>query len=395
LLGLVDDLCVMADGWSAGFTAFVGRFASRFPRVESRRRMALYLRGLLGEVERKDGWTLAEVAGDAGPEGMQRLLNFYAWDTEGLRDDVRDVVVECLGDPRDGVLIVDETGFVKKGRKSAGVARQYSGTAGRIENSQIGVFLAYSSPAGRALIDRELYLPKEWASDRQRCREAGIPDEVAFATKQVLAQRMIERAMAGGVPFGWVTGDEVYGNDTKLRMWLEARSIPHVLAVAKNAMAVAMNLTKVRVQHLIADLPEAAWVRLSCGAGSRGPRMADWAALDIRPLRVHGAGHWLLARRSLTPDSRGDLEIAYYICYGPAGTTLEELVRVAGSRWAIEECFQTTKNETGLDHYQVRRYQAWYRHITLSMTAAAFLLIIRNLEGKGGTGIRAVQNSSA
>lgn len=356
--------------------------------------MASYLRGLLSEVERKNGWTLAEVAGDAGPEGMQRLLNFYAWDTDGLRDDIRDVVVECLGDPRDGVLIVDETGFLKKGRKSAGVARQYSGTAGRIENSQIGVFLAYSSPAGRALIDRELYLPKEWTSDRERCRQAGIPDGVAFSTKQVLAQRMIERAVDGGVPFGWVTGDEIYGNDTKLRMWLEARSIPHVLAVAKNAMAVAMNLTKVRVQHLIADLPEAAWVRLSCGAGGRGPRIADWTTLDIRPLRVHGAGHWLLARRSLTPDSKGELEIAYYICYGPAATTIEELVRVAGSRWAIEECFQTTKNETGLDHYQVRRYPAWYRHITLSMTAAAFLLIIRNLERKRGPGIRAVQNSS-
>jgi SRSO17 transposase len=322
--------------------------------------MGCYVRGLLSEVERKNGWTLAEVAGDVGPEGMQRLLNFYAWDEDGLRDEVRGVVVECLGDAGDGVLIVDETGFLKKGRRSAGVARQYSGTAGRIENSQIGVFLAYASAAGRALIDRELYLPKEWVSDRERCREAGIPDDVAFATKQVLAQRMIERAVDAGVPFGWVSGDEVYGNDTKLRMWLESRGIPHVLAVAKNAMAVAMNLAKVRVDRLIADLPDGAWARLSCGDGVRGPRMADWAVVDIRPLRVLDAGHWLLARRSITDPA----DIAYYICFGPAQTPVEQLVRVAGSRWAIEECFQTAKNETGLDHYQVRRYQAWYRHIT-------------------------------
>ena len=190
--------------WSTGFEAFCGRFAARFPRVESRRQMRSYLRGLLSEAEPKNGWTLAETVGDSGPERMQRLLNFYAWDTDGLRDDVRDVVVECLGDAG-GVLIVDETGFVKKGRKSAGVARQYSGTAGRIENSQIGVFLAYASEHGRALIDRELYLPKEWTDDRVRCLEAGISDKVTFATKQVLALRMIERAMDAGVPFSWVT----------------------------------------------------------------------------------------------------------------------------------------------------------------------------------------------
>jgi SRSO17 transposase len=184
--------------WSASFEAFCGRFAARFPRVESRRQMGSYLRGLLSETERKNGWTLAETVGDTGPERMQRLLNFYAWDTDGLRDDLRDVVVECLGDARRGVLIVDETGFLKKGIKSAGVARQYSGTAGRIENSQIGVFLAYASDHGRALIDRELYLPKEWTDDRVRCSEASIRDEVKFATKQVLAQRMIERAVTAG-----------------------------------------------------------------------------------------------------------------------------------------------------------------------------------------------------
>jgi SRSO17 transposase len=341
--------------------------------------MRSYVRGLLSETERKNGWTLAEVTGEVGPERMQRLLNFYAWDTDGLRDDVRAAVVEVLGDERQGVLVVDETGFLKKGRKSAGVARQYSGTAGRIENSQIGVFLAYASPRGRALIDRELYLPKEWTSDRERCRQAGIPDDVTMATKTVLAQRMISRAAAAGVPFGWVTGDEAYGVDTKLRMWLESEDIAHVLAVAKNSMVVTMQLTKARVDRVIAELGEDAWTTMSCGDGAHGPRVYDWAVTDIRPLRLVDRGHWLLARRSRTDPT----DIAYYVCFGPTDTTAEELVRVAGSRWAIEESFQTAKNETGLDHYQVRGYQAWYRHITLSMAAAAFLVITRDAAKKG------------
>jgi SRSO17 transposase len=369
----------MVSGWSASFEAFVGRFAARFPRVESRRQMRSYVRGLLSEAERKNGWTLAEVAGEVGPERMQRLLNFYAWDSDGLRDDVRAAVVEVLGDERQGVLVVDETGFLKKGRMSAGVARQYSGTAGRIENSQIGVFLAYASPRGRALIDRELYLPKEWISDRERCRQAGIPDDVAMATKTVLAQRMISRAVEAGVPFGWVTGDEAYGVDTKLRMWLESEDIAHVLAVAKNSMVVTMQLTKARVDRVIAELGEDAWTPMSCGDGAHGPRTYDWAVTEIRPLRLVDRGHWLLARRSRTDPT----DIAYYVCFGATDTTVEKLVRVAGSRWAIEESFQTAKNETGLDHYQVRGYQAWYRHITLSMAAAAFLVITRDAAKKG------------
>jgi SRSO17 transposase len=288
-------------------------------------------------------------------------------------------VVEVIGDPDRGVLIVDETGFLKKGTKSAGVGRQYSGTAGRIENSQIGVFLAYSAPRGRALIDRELYLPKDWTSERERCRDAGIADTVGFATKQVLAQRMIERAVEAAVPFGWVTADELYGQDTKFRLWLEAADIPHVVCVPKSAMVVSMELTKARVQRVIAELSDTAWQRLSCGDGVRGPRVSDWAVVDIRPLRRQEWGHWLLARRSVADPS----DIAYYVCFGPAGTSVEELVRVAGSRWAVEECFQTAKNETGLDHYQVRGYEAWYRHVTLSMAALAFLVIIRDVAKKG------------
>jgi SRSO17 transposase len=364
--------------WSAGFEAFVGRFAGRFPRVEPRRQMVAYLRGLLGEAERKNGWTLAEAAGEAGPQGMQRLLNFYAWDADGVRDDVRAMVVAALGDAQQGVLIVDETGFVKKGTKSVGVARQYSGTAGRIENSPIGVFTAYASARGRGLIDRELYIPREWFADRAQCQGAGIADDVEFATKPQLAQRMIARAVAAGVPFGWVTADEAYGQVGRLRMWLEDHNLAHVLAVPKSQMVISMDLRQRRAHAVIAELAEADWRRLSCGNGTHGQRLYDWAAVDIRPWRQPGRGHWLLARRSITdPD-----DIAYYICYGPAETELSELVRVAGTRWAIEECFQTAKNETGLDHYQVRRYQAWYRHITLSMAAAAFLIITRDTTKK-------------
>jgi SRSO17 transposase len=369
----------MVMDWSTGLTAFAGRFAARFSRVEPRRQMASYLRGLLAEVERKNGWSLAETVGEAGPQGMQRLLNSYAWDAESVRDDVRTAVIEVLADADRGVLIADETGFVKKGTKSAGVARQYSGTAGRIENSQIGVFLAYASDRGRALIDRELYLPKEWIADRDRCTAAGIPEDVGFATKPDLAQLMLERALTASIPFAWFTADEAYGQVGRLRLWLEDHDIAHVLAVPKSQMVISMDLRQRRAHTVIADAAPTAWQRLSCGYGAQGRRIYDWAVVDIRPLRRPEAGHWLLARRSISDPC----EIAYYICFGPAATDLQELVRVAGSRWAIEESFQTTKNETGLDHYQVRRYEAWYRHMTLSMAAAAFLVITRDAAKKG------------
>ncbi len=342
--------------------------------------MVSYLRGLLSETERKNGWTLAETAGDSGPQGMQRLLNHYRWDADALRDDVRDAVVEHLGDPEQGILILDETGFLKKGVRSAGVARQYSGTAGRIENSQIGVFLAYGSDKGRALIDRELYLPKDWTADRERCRAAGIGDEVEFATKPDLGLRMLQRAVESGVPFGWVTADELYGQTSRIRIWLEEHDIPHVLAVPKSQMVMTMEFFgQARAHELISRLPEDAWMRLSCGDGAHGPREYDWTQAAIRPWRRAGWDHWLLARRSLTNPA----DIAYYICFSPAGTALAELVRVAGSRWMVEECFQTAKNETGLDHYQVRGYTAWYRHITLSMAALAFLATLRAEAKKG------------
>jgi SRSO17 transposase len=367
-----DDL----TAWVTGLDELFARVAGRFLRVEPRRRGRAYVRGLLAPLAGKNGWTLAEAAGELTPDGMQRLLNAAMWDADGVRDDVRAYAVEHLGE-RDGVLVVDETGFLKKGTKSAGVQRQYSGTAGRIENCQLGVFLAYTTSKGRTLIDRELYLPKSWTGDRDRCREAAIPDEVEFATKTVLAQDMLARALDAGVPAGWATADEAYGKDYKFRTWLEHRRISYVVAVACNQTIPATAGTS-RADVLAAQAPQDAWKRRSCGEGAKGPRLFDWAVASLpvyEDTTPPGWARWLLVRRSLTPNSKGELELAYYLCCAPAGTTDDELIRVAGARWAVEECFQTAKTEVGLDHYQARRYDAWYRHITLAMLAHTYLAV--------------------
>jgi SRSO17 transposase len=298
---------------------------------------------------------------------MQRLLRHADWDTREVRDDVRDYVTEHLGHP-EGVLIADETGFIKKGTRSAGVQRQYSGTAGRTENCQIGVFVAYASPHGHALIDRELYLPASWTDDRDRCRAAGIPDEVEFATKPRLAQAMLSRAIAAGVPFAWFTADEVYGQAKYLRRWLEERDVAYVMAIRRSD-TFPVSGAEQRADALIAALGARSWQRLSAGAGAHGPREYHWARIMIQAGAGQGRRHWLLARRSLhDPD-----ETAYYACYGPARSRVVDLAWVAGSRWHVEECFQQAKNEAGLDHYQVRTWRAWYAHITLSMLALAWL----------------------
>ncbi|MFI6540147.1 IS701 family transposase [Nonomuraea sp. NPDC050547] len=360
--------------WVSGLDALFGRVAGRFGRVEPRRQARAYVTGLLAPVERKNGWQLAEAAGDRQPDRMQRLLGSARWDVRGMRDDLRKYVVENLGH-RDAVLIVDETGFIKKGAKSAGVQRQYSGTAGRTENCQLGVFLAYACPLGRALIDAELYLPKSWTEDRPRCREAGVPDEVEFATKPVLARQMMARALQAGIPVSWATADEAYGLDSKFRRFLEQRRIGYVVAVPKNQFVACGLPGDLRADTQVAAAPAEAWKRLSCGNGAKGPRLYDWALATVHFETEPGYRRWLLARRSLTPNAKGELEIAYYLCHGPAGTTIAELIRVAGARWAIEECFQSAKNEVGLDQYQVRRFDAWHRHITLAMLAHAYLAI--------------------
>ena len=371
------------EAWACGLDAMHFLIADRFERREPRQRALAYLKGLLSPLERKNGWQLAEFAGDSTPDGVQRLLATYEWDEDLVRDDLRDYVVKHLGDPC-GVLVIDETGFIKKGTKSVGVKRQYSGTAGRIENCQIGVFLAYASSKGRAFLDRELYLPKEWAEDQDRRIEAGVPSDRAFQTKPQLAKAMLQRALEAGVPASWVTADEVYGNDRRLRVWLEEQGVPHVLAVKSTEplwVWTEKGPAQVGAAKLASQVLDEDWVRLSAGDGAKGPRMYDWARVDIRPLKEPGNGYWLLVRRSIAKPE----EMAYYVCFGPQDTTLEELVRVAGIRWSIEEGFEQAKGEVGLDQYQVRKWVSWYRHITLALLAHAFLAVVRAGEsGKKG-----------
>jgi SRSO17 transposase len=359
------------EGWRAGLAALHARIAGRFRRGEVRERARRYLAGLLERVERKNGWQLAEHLGEAGPQGVQRLLNAARWDADAVRDDLRAYVSEQLGDP-DGVLIVDETGFLKKGPKSVGVQRQYSGTAGRIENCQVGVFLAYAGSAGRAFLDRELYLPKEWAADDARRREAGVPADADFATKPRLARRMLERAFAAGVPAAWVAGDAVYGDASDLRRWLEGQGAAYVLAVSCSHMIWRAG-QPLRAVDLIATVPSAAWVTLSAGVGSQGERLYDWTWIRLPYESPAGLAQWLLARRSLGDPT----ELAYYLAFGPADTTLAALVRVAGARWAIEENFEDAKGMVGLDQYEVRKWDAWYRHVTLALLAHAYLAVTR------------------
>ena len=349
------------------------RALSRGPRVRE------YVSGLVAGLERKNGWTLAEWAGEVSPDGMQRLLRRADWDVDGVRDDVRDYVVGQLGDA-DGVLIADDTGFLKKGTRSAGVQRQYSGTAGRTENSQVGVFLAYASARGHALIDRELYLPRSWADDRARRRAAGIPEEVEFTTKPRQAQSMISRALAAGVSFAWFTADETYGQAKYLQAWLEDRDVSYVMAI-RCSDTLTTPAGEQRASDLIAAVPARAWQRISAGAGAHGPRESGWARIPVRTGWRAGRGHWLLARRSLSDPG----EISYYACYGPRRSSTADLAWIAASRWHIEECFQQAKNEAGLDHYQVRSWRAWYAHITLSMLALAWLAASRAQAVKGAS----------
>ena len=331
------------QAWPTTWEALQTRLAPRFRRAEVRARVGRYVAGLLGPVERKNGWQLAEYLGEPGPQGVQRLLTAAAWDAEAVRDDLRAYVIDHLGD-ESGVLILDETGFLKKGSKSAGVARQYSGTAGGQANQQIGVFLAYASAHGVAFLDRALYLPASWADDRERCAAAGIPATVPFATKGQLAQAMLERAFAAQVPARWVVGDTVYGTD-ELRQWLEAQGQSYILGVPGTHLIWSVGRQE-EAQTLAAALPENAWTRLSAGEGSQGPRWDDWACLRLPSESTPGMAHWLLVRRRCSDPT----DWAYSRVYGPADTTVPEMVRVAGRRWAIETGFEHAKGEVGLDH---------------------------------------------
>jgi SRSO17 transposase len=371
-----------AAHWAQGLDGLARRIAPRFRRVEPRRRAVAYLKGLLAPVERKNGWQLAEAAGDSTPDGMQDFLARMLWDADLVRDDLRAYVVEHLGDIG-AVLVLDETGFLKKGTKSAGVQRQYSGTAGRIENCQIGVFLGYASGHGHVLIDRALYLPESWAQDRARRHEAGVPEEVAFATKPQLGREMLARAFAAGVPCAWVTGDSVYGADSALRRAIETSGHGYVMAVTS-----AHHLGCKPVADWLEDVQT--WRRLSAGAGSKGPRLYDWAYLPYRSDAAPGWQKGLLIRRKIGKSDT----FTFYLTRAPEATTLPDLVRIAGTRWTIEACFEAAKGEVGLDHYEVRSWTGWHRHITFSMLAHAHLTVVRKAAA-GGRGQRRGHEGSA
>ena len=359
-------------GWPEALGELHERIGHRFARSEARERVRRYLFGLLGQVERKNGWRLAEAVGERDPQGVQRLLNSAKWDVDEVRDDLREYVVEHLGVEGTGILIVDETGFLKKGQKSVGVARQYTGTAGDTINCQVGVFLAYASKKGAAFVDRALYLPKGWTSDPVRRAEAGVPEGIAFRNKIELAERMLERAFAAGVPARWVVADSFYGRSHAFRGWLEKRQRPYAVMVPKTN-AVPLGGRKKKIEQHVERLPEDAFSEVLPARDGGGRRPWEWACLDLAADPEKGMRRWLLVRRSTDdPEDRG-----FYQAYGPEGTTVEELVGVCQDRWAVEECFAEAKGEVGMDHYEVRRWDAWHRHITLCLLAHAFLVVVR------------------
>ncbi len=373
--------------WQTVYWAEVERrIGPVFARADTRARARAYLTGLLSPVERKNGWQLAEITGDPNPYGVQHLLGRATWDTDDLRDGLRTYVTDYLADD-DAVGVLDETGFLKKGRHSVGVARQYSGTAGRIENCQIGVFLSYASIHGHTLLDRELYLPAAWTDDRERCRQVGVPDERGFATKPQLAQQILERTFAAGLVLAWITGDSIYGDNHGLRDDLESRKQAYVLAVSGKE-SVWRNQHQSQVKTLLAALPRAGWEQISAGNGSKGLRFYDWLRLELSAPVHTNWKRWLLVRRSLNEPN----ELTAYVAFAPAQTSLATQVRVAGTRWTVEESIQTAKGEVGLDQYEVRSWDGWYRHITLAMWAQAFLAVLRKETGAEAAPKKGAQN---
>lgn len=387
------------DAFAADFEAFHARFADLFERSEPREQAAKYVRGLLGGVERRNGWQLAEALGDAVPDRMQRLLNRAHWSAVAARDRLLDFGRERFGAP-DAVGIVDETGFLKKGDRSVGVQRQYSGTAGKVDNCQVGVFLGYASRAGHLLLDRALYLPQGWASDPKRRARARVPSKVRFHTKPELALRMLRRAWAHKVPMAWVTGDEVYGDDPTFRAGIAASDRHYVLAVAANTPVwetrpatiapgpypgMGRPPTRTRlapdapaattVERVSTSWPASQWHRLAVHQGEKGPIEYDWAAARVVESvgRLPGADVWLLARRSVSSPS----EVAWYLSNASEATPLTTLADVASTRFVIEQCLEEAKDDVGLDQYEVRTWPAWHRHITLSMMALAWLASVQ------------------
>lgn len=346
--------------------ALVTEIGSHFPRADTARTAGAFVLALMSDLETKNCWTLAEHCGHATPDRLQYFLSRAAWDCEALLGQARDLVVDHFGAP-DAILVVDETGDLKKGTKTVGVQRQYTGTAGRIENSQVAVYLTYASNTGHALIDRRLYLPKSWTADPTRCAEAGVPGTVEFATKPVLAAAMITNALDADVPAAWVAGDEVYGANPILRDTLHDRQIGYVLGIACNTQITVDGHLR-RLDDLAADLPDDRWQRLSAGTGTKGTRWYSWTEIAIPDAAPVGGHCSVLIRRN---DRTG--EHAYYRCFCPHAHTLADLVRVAGKRWTVEESFQTSKGVAGLDQHQVRTWRSWHRWTGLVILALAFL----------------------
>jgi SRSO17 transposase len=387
------------DQWAEDFVQFHARFAHLFGRKETRSQSMKYVRALLAPVERKNGWQLAEVMGDRTPDATQRLLYQAQWEADDVRDELQGLIIEHFGD-EEAIGVVDETGFLKKGRHSAGVKRQYSGTAGKTENCQIGTFLSYATAAGHFFLDRRLYLPKEWCEDEPRRLQAKVPESVLFQTKPQQAMAMLTHAWEMGVPMRWVTGDAIYGESGTLREVVAASGRWYVLAVRTytlvwlerpvlevpawtgfgrppTRMQVAQDAPPVLpVIAVVAAWPDSRWQRLTVAEGEKGSRTYDWACQRIIECcdQLPSRDGWLLARRSITqPD-----EIAYYLSNAPADTPLLKLAQVAATRYTVEQSLEEAKGEVGLDHYEVRSWHSWYRHITLALMAHTFLALIRH-----------------
>lgn len=368
--------------WASSLRDVKARMRPLFTQERVAASAGLFLDGLLGNERRKTGWMRAEAAGDPGPWRQQAILGRGRWDADDLRNIVRDYALETLAD-NDAVLVIDETGFLKQGNASCGVGRQYTGSAGKITNCQIGVFAAYVSRHGHAFIDRALYLPKAWTDDPARMAAAHVPDKTAFATKPAIALSMIGRAIAAGVPFAWVAADSVYGV-SEVEMALRRAGKGYVLGINANHSVKSWGKARplaATAASIAQDLAPADWKRLSAGEGTKGPRLYDWAYVELADLdaseyRGSGTGLWtrgLLIRRSI---AGGDL--AFFATWAPAGTSIETLVRVEGCRWAIEDSFETAKNELGLDHNETRSWHGWHRHVSLVMLAFAMMAAIRH-----------------
>ena len=353
-----------------GFDELMGQIGHVFANESGFRMGRNYLRGLMSPIERKNGWQMAECLGSETPYALQQFLYRGRFSADALRDELRLYAGEKLGEP-DGILVVDDTGFLKQGKKSCGVKRQYTGTAGKITNCQVGTFLTYASRKGHTPIDRRLYLPEEWCEDAARRRAAGVPDKVTFQTKPQMALEMIQEATAAGTPYTWVTGDCAYGDYRAIRLWLEEQGKCYVLCVSGKEY-IWQNGSQICVSEILKTFPSEGWFEASCGDGSKGDRVYDWMCFDLNQFTPEGFKRTLLIRRSKT--DLNDLQA--YLCYAPKNTPVEKLIQTAGVRWTVECCFAESKSEVGLDQYEVRSFDGWYKHITLSCLALALLTVL-------------------